>query len=174
MHTYCSDKQSNITESLQQIEDAGRKVGIESERSLISIRNSILEVIKQNEILIEIALKTHTLSKPTNEAQPHDQTATDQREEIATMAESLLDQKEKYESDLEFLSSLHFPDMQLRQEAVKDAHSKTFEWIFREIEEDNSVRQFPSWPGGGNGVFWIRGKAGSGKSTLIFEVLAPK
>lgn len=66
------------------------------------------------------------------------------------------------------LESLHFPEMHLRQENIKDNHKNTFEWIF-----DNSGDQlrpgtnFMEWLEVGHGTYWISGKAGSGKSTLM-------
>jgi hypothetical protein len=55
-----------------------------------------------------------------------------------------------------------------RVEAIKDAHAKTFSWIFE--EPDGEVKQWNSfswWLRSGDGIYWISGKAGSGKSTLM-------
>lgn len=68
------------------------------------------------------------------------------------------------------LESLHFQRMEEREEKIIDAHAQTFEWIFdphicssRRPSQDN----FLEWLANGNGIFWITGKAGSGKSTLM-------
>ncbi|KAL6720867.1 hypothetical protein ACLMJK_002792 [Lecanora helva] len=55
-----------------------------------------------------------------------------------------------------------------REENIKDAHKKTFEWIFDRADE--GVRpwsNFVRWLETGQGTYWIHGKAGSGKSTLM-------
>jgi type II secretory ATPase GspE/PulE/Tfp pilus assembly ATPase PilB-like protein len=39
---------------------------------------------------------------------------------------------------------------------------KTFEWLFQ-----NNALGFPEWLQSDRGIFWITGKAGSGKSTLM-------
>ncbi|KAI7326736.1 hypothetical protein KC315_g7402 [Hortaea werneckii] len=60
------------------------------------------------------------------------------------------------------LQSLHFPEFRDRNKAITEAHAHTFEWIF----EEGSTR-FKNWLCEGDGMFWISGKAGSGKSTLM-------
>lgn len=66
------------------------------------------------------------------------------------------------------LESLWYPDIQAREEGIKDAHAKTFEWLLADSETafqpwDN----FVAWLEGGQDTYWISGKAGSGKSTLM-------
>jgi len=67
-----------------------------------------------------------------------------------------------------FLESLWYPDIQAREEGIKDAHAKTFEWL---LDDSKTVFQpwdnFVAWLEGGQGTYWISGKAGSGKSTLM-------
>jgi ABC-type oligopeptide transport system ATPase subunit len=61
-----------------------------------------------------------------------------------------------------FLKSLHFKQIKERQFEVKSAHTNTFEWIFKE-----ESLKFSQWLRSDNDIFWIAGKAGSGKSTLM-------
>lgn len=63
-----------------------------------------------------------------------------------------------------FLKSLHFKQIKARQFEVKIAHTNTFEWIF---DEGSEKQQFARWLRCSSGIFWIGGKAGSGKSTLM-------
>ena len=73
--------------------------------------------------------------------------------------------KEYYKRILE---SLYFPDIHARQEGINEAHKQTFEWIFD--KPGNEVRpwdHFIDWLEEGCGTYWISGKAGSGKSTLM-------
>ncbi|KAI9660945.1 MAG: hypothetical protein M1821_009272 [Bathelium mastoideum] len=75
------------------------------------------------------------------------------------------------------LSSLRFPSLYVRRDNVKNAHAQTFEWIFnvgdvpsQRLDEDKAPLQFVEWLENwqqGDGVYWISGKAGSGKSTLM-------
>jgi hypothetical protein len=66
------------------------------------------------------------------------------------------------------LQSLLFPSIKARYSQVANAHVKTFEWIFKSPEDDDqSWSSFKEWLESGNGIYWINGKAGSGKSTLM-------
>lgn len=70
----------------------------------------------------------------------------------------------------EFLKSLWFAEMHRRQETVGEAHRKTFQWIFEPENFNRSGRRwdnFVQWLGEGDSIYWISGKAGSGKSTLM-------
>ncbi|KAL5592635.1 hypothetical protein FOBRF1_013661 [Fusarium oxysporum] len=67
------------------------------------------------------------------------------------------------------LGLLEFPTMNDRYIAIETAHrsvvhahKSTFDWIF-----DRPGPGFVDWLQKGDGVFWINGKAGSGKSTLM-------
>lgn len=98
-------------------------------------------------------------------------------------------------SEHQFLRSLHFPVIEARQQKIPDAHKNTYDWIFprsltnkgrilplfltqpahpnhQESSEDRYCRtltsaRFSEWLERHNGIFWVEGKAGSGKSTLM-------
>lgn len=70
--------------------------------------------------------------------------------------------------------SLAFPEMFLRQKKLRSAHPGTYQWIFSdEVSEFKAHKrcQFLDWlkhsVGSDSLVFWMTGKAGSGKSTLM-------
>jgi hypothetical protein len=63
------------------------------------------------------------------------------------------------------LRSLEFAEMSTREEHVASAHDETFEWIFEKTE--TSWSNFARWLEDGTGLYWIAGKAASGKSTLM-------
>lgn len=63
---------------------------------------------------------------------------------------------------LDILRHLEFNGMNKRYEDSADRHRETFEWIY----EDHRLKLVP-WLENGRGVYWITGKAGSGKSTLM-------
>jgi hypothetical protein len=69
-------------------------------------------------------------------------------------------------ASFEILKSLPFPTIHQRYEALTKAHAKTFEWIFRE-EAGGLWQSYTKWLGTGQGIYWIQGKAASGKSTLM-------
>ena len=70
------------------------------------------------------------------------------------------------------MQSLRFPEMFTRQEQIPDAYRNTYEWIFEDsARPETPVRynwaNFAEWLKTGYGTYWIHGKPGSGKSTLM-------
>jgi len=60
---------------------------------------------------------------------------------------------------LTLLDSLPFEQMGFRHSKIQPAHSGTLEWVFS--------TQWKSWIESADPIFWISGKPGSGKSTLM-------
>ncbi|KAJ5563935.1 hypothetical protein N7513_000177 [Penicillium frequentans] len=78
------------------------------------------------------------------------------------------------------MEAIKFPSMTDREESVTVAHSKTFDWIFTSGKQNplfqgsQSRDSLSGWLQGGEnqeGIYWISGKAGSGKSTLMRFVM---
>lgn len=66
------------------------------------------------------------------------------------------------------LESLWFAEILVREETIAEAHKETFQWIFdRSARAVHPWSNFISWLEDGEGIYWISGKAGSGKSTLM-------
>lgn len=66
------------------------------------------------------------------------------------------------------LASLYFPHIRERQKRIPRAHTKTFQWILESAIPDQSTPlKFVDWLEKQTGIFWIQGKPGSGKSTLM-------
>lgn len=66
------------------------------------------------------------------------------------------------------LKSFTFPTIEHRQDTISEAHEKTFQWIFRSPElHDKPWSDFTHWLQFEDDIYWISGKAASGKSTLM-------
>lgn len=76
----------------------------------------------------------------------------------ARLAQVLSDRKEIKREEA-ILTSLDFESRPTRHSSIPDAYQRTFEWIF--------TGNFGDWMEHGSGAFWVTGKAGSGKSTLM-------
>jgi hypothetical protein len=58
--------------------------------------------------------------------------------------------------------------MRERHERISEAHRKTFNWILEDRTSDPTPwDDMKKWLREGNGIYWISGKPGSGKSTLM-------
>ncbi|KAK7188949.1 hypothetical protein PSPO01_05058 [Paraphaeosphaeria sporulosa] len=70
-----------------------------------------------------------------------------------------------------FLNSLYFNTMSQRYDTIIEAHEETYDWIFApEAYPERDARsqiEFRQWLENGTDVYWISGKPGSGKSTLM-------
>ncbi|KAJ6021521.1 hypothetical protein N7540_007025 [Penicillium herquei] len=83
-------------------------------------------------------------------------------------------EKKQLRKDAErrFLASLRFPQMQERAQQIEPAYEKTYAWILQARERqghagwDDPVPWLSS-SSGKRRIYWISGKAGAGKSTLM-------
>ncbi len=67
-----------------------------------------------------------------------------------------------------FLNKLRYPDMEDRKGRIAQAYEKTFQWVFQDDpSQQNRWSNFREWLESDSQLYWITGKAGSGKSTLI-------
>lgn len=72
-------------------------------------------------------------------------------------------------SQLQILDSLRYPLMRMRESNVSSAYSTTFDWILDpETSHVHPPRPgFRDWLSSDDRIYWITGKPGSGKSTLM-------
>ena len=76
---------------------------------------------------------------------------------------------------MELISSLFYPEHEARRQNVKPPWEQTFQWIFQDVLHDpNKWSNFPEWLRGDSSTYWINGKAGSGKSTLMAYIIHEK
>ncbi|KAI1422272.1 hypothetical protein F5Y12DRAFT_717505 [Xylaria sp. FL1777] len=95
--------------------------------------------------------------------------------QVYSVLRSLVPETKLAMSQSRFLDKLRFRTMVARRENIANAHAMTFEWISQHPDtETKSVTSFSRWIEDGDKVFWVSGKAGSGKSTLMkFLVRCP-
>jgi len=69
------------------------------------------------------------------------------------------------------LHSLYFQQLKERHAAIPLAHTKTFNWVFEATaKQDVTWANFAQWlqsDSSDDHIYWVTGKAGSGKSTLM-------
>ncbi|KAI9704572.1 MAG: hypothetical protein M1820_005485 [Bogoriella megaspora] len=82
---------------------------------------------------------------------------------IANITSQIRDMQVNDSIVTKIISSLEFPSMSQRRHDVVDAAFETFEWPFEESPIANWLQE-------GSGIFWVRGKAASGKSTLMKHI----
>ena len=92
------------------------------------------------------------------------------------LAQKLTDlslQQESMRTEQAILDSLYSPQAEERCQRIAKAHCETFDWIFKVgsaapiSDRLQNECNFASWLSHGAGLYWISGKPGSGKSTLM-------
>jgi phage terminase small subunit len=75
-----------------------------------------------------------------------------------------------YSAEQQILDLLQFEGMGARHTNIRPAHDKTFPWIFESSTSSasgHSSSRFVEWMVSEDNLYWISGKPGSGKSTLM-------
>ncbi|KAI0003120.1 hypothetical protein F4779DRAFT_111214 [Xylariaceae sp. FL0662B] len=89
--------------------------------------------------------------------------------EIKIMLASCQEEPEITRHGRGFLQSLYFPQMYDRQKNIQKALSDTCNWLFSSTQYRNWINRVGI--SDHHGLLWIKGKPGSGKSTLMKEAL---
>ncbi|USP74058.1 hypothetical protein yc1106_01332 [Curvularia clavata] len=129
--------------SLRELTDVQKCVAADTQADLSSIRSR----------LEDMSLKLQKISSWPQEF------AT----EFPNLLQTFCEETRNFNKLRRILKSLYFEQLQMRQSQVKQAHKNTLEWIFTK----NSNVNLCSWLRSGGEIYWISGKAGSGKSTLM-------
>ncbi|GAB7341387.1 hypothetical protein MBLNU457_7643t1 [Dothideomycetes sp. NU457] len=99
------------------------------------------------------------------------QNATTMYTQLPQTISSLVEESRKVSASHRILKSLQYDYMEARHNAISERAAQTFEWIFQhpqKLRETKGIHmEFSDWLSNRPGLFWISGKAGSGKSTLM-------
>ena len=92
--------------------------------------------------------------------------------DIKAKLTSLIDEIPRLTKQQKILASLRFREIRFRHAAIVEAHAHTLSWIFQQTQLDAGIPpvKFVEWlesPDSVGSIFWVGGKAGSGKSTLM-------
>ncbi|KAI9147598.1 hypothetical protein HJFPF1_12627 [Paramyrothecium foliicola] len=91
-----------------------------------------------------------------------DEQKTVRLEDLVAQTRAVVSHCDQWKQAENILRSLHYTQISERRSDIKVAHRQTFSWSLS--EEKTSLG---TWLREEKGIFWIKGKAGSGKSTLM-------
>src|SRR6266536_4115208 len=119
--------------------------------------------------------RTEVLSRSPTDIDPEIQTSDRTRETVLTLKAGLgvlrdaqANVKNFAPVQTKILDCLYFRQISDRIETVAEAHRNTCQWIYSDPEIGQKTwSNFLKWMLEGQGCYWINGKAGSGKSTLM-------
>ena len=149
----CSQQGSQYSNIEQQLSDIATSLGCQISTAGI-LRTAIQSAFEANK-------------------QEHERTRAHLNSTVQGLTSSQTQRNEAKEQHDRFLESLRFDDMNLRGNEISESHQKTFGWIFKDgtnLPWDN----FNRWLQKGQEMYWISGKAGSGKSTLMKFIVEDK
>ncbi|KAK0513341.1 hypothetical protein JMJ35_004327 [Cladonia borealis] len=161
-------KQTGILSSIGSLLEATERLEKQHNLSFDALRVSTLDKIK-------ILNENHTiyLQKMLSSQSQQDVMASHMEQlhsELKTLILTGRPLEIKSRKCIQILESLQYKRMTARYEKIVQAHAKTFEWIYdeRPLSQNGELQHhFLQWLKNGNGFFWVTGKAGSGKSTLM-------
>ena len=145
----------------------------------------VLQALRENRDVFDISL-AHQTDRISNCCKESDvllrRTGQEIKDSIAAVSEKVeyTHRKDAPEHNREWLEdkyaipaileSLKFPGMEERYDIVVEAHTKTFSWIFEPDCPEQPWDSFTSWLENTDPIYWIKGKAASGKSTLVRSI----
>jgi len=133
-------------------------------QTLTLVGAGLKEEIKRNEKADEGKYQDtcpQTKHKPQNERQPSDFGPPVDYGVFSAELSGFIKKSIDLQTSMQFLHTLRFREMELRQSAIPEAHNATYEWLFAE------QYHFVQWLRSPEKIFWVSGKPGSGKSTLM-------
>ncbi|KIW97978.1 uncharacterized protein Z519_01562 [Cladophialophora bantiana CBS 173.52] len=171
--------------------EATRKIG-QQEKALASIQNSIGQIKSQVEDVAQVVRREHLVTNEFVSTSLDNATTTLTKlieeyglnlqrtlEYLQTLSppQNLPEKATKPSNNPEtteiaILRSFAYQSMKVRTEAVAAAHAETFQWLFLGSEDvERPWDDFIEWLETKNDIYWITGKAASGKSTLLKYIL---
>ncbi|KAI0102787.1 hypothetical protein GGR51DRAFT_573819 [Nemania sp. FL0031] len=162
---------SDIVTSIKNIEECNERMGVKKKPRLLEIRAKTIEKLEHLQTDMTVRLATNPESLRTERkginALSFRQTSVLMKELSAGMSDLETSGYEASALSL-LLQSLHFNVMRYRHDGIGEAHANTFRWML-EPDSKNQLQgsKFVDWLRSDRSLFWIRGKPGSGKSTLM-------
>ncbi|KAI7781467.1 hypothetical protein LA080_014643 [Diaporthe eres] len=146
--------QSLISSEVTDLKVSMKKISTNS-RSLSMQQSDRLEAIDQGIRSLKLSLQ----DQQADSEEPRRVPSTTHIERLTTNMKTTMTEKADALAEQYIVSSLHYSSRTTRYQDIPAASRDTFEWIYEST--------FVDWLQNGEGVFWITGKAGSGKSTLM-------
>ncbi|KAI9795146.1 MAG: hypothetical protein M1816_000168 [Peltula sp. TS41687] len=155
----------SLEERLHRIEERlrARLSNMLQKNQYSTIVSAIQDLTRRNEEMeIRSLSNLDQLRSSLAEATEKQGQATTSLNDLSLKLLLLVEGATKLEKQQKVIDSLCFKSLKKRQDDIVDVHKETLRWIF-----DKSHTTFTKWLESENGIYWINGQAGSGKSTLM-------
>lgn len=168
-------KQSSIMQQLDGLVIENKRLNMERTQDLERFKREVvqaLSIVQKKSSLQSSSIEKHMsriqTQKPVSSADVDD--LSNKLTELSQKLSNFTREGKLIASEQMLLRSLWFSAMRERQESVARANDKTLHWIFEGLPPDSFTGPHPNltqWLKEGNGIYWVHGKPGSGKSTLM-------
>ncbi|KAL9607205.1 MAG: hypothetical protein Q9167_007857 [Letrouitia subvulpina] len=152
------EHQSGLYERLVSVGDALDRLSASHQRLELDFNSAFMHLRDS----IEHAAKSANLAPQNGNLQLP--------EELADWLLELKYEASSLHKSVHIIESLEFPQLYEREDNIKEAHPSTYKWLFEEPSSSSCLRprsNILDWLRNGHGTYYISGKAGSGKSTLM-------
>ena len=143
LHSKTQEQQAGLRETLSQLNMSHESLGIQVTNRVAQLEEVIVKKLQEN-------------------ATPNSR--------LVSLLTDLESESFNLRKQIRIIKSLHFPQLSERADNIKAAHPATFEWLFENKGKTVALTQSGNifdWLRKGTGTYWVSGKAGSGKSTLM-------
>lgn len=155
-----SAKVDGVAGALEGLAESHRRLEISSQNRSAELRRNIVKALegirrKQENVPRAVEVQSYPSRFPPN---------------LLADLRCLASESASLQKQISIIESLQFLGMAERESNIKSAHPMTFEWLFNEDNDANDggkQSNILEWLRRGRSTFWISGKAGSGKSTLM-------
>ena len=168
-----SEKNSDIQRTLEKLVTENRSLNVDAIQGIEREYQAVQIALKQ--LQSESKLQSTTLKATINAIRreaaieaPTTPEWVDDMKDLSVKLSSLAEEVESTASDQMLLRSLYFKDIRTRETQVASSHTATFKWLL----DPGSPTNVTEWLESQSGIFWITGKPGSGKSTLMKFLVA--
>ena len=153
-----SSEVHSVARTLDRLADSQRQLEISSDNRINELRKAIA-----------ISLRDAMRDSKYSQGEPRANFGSiDIPPELSSNLTELVHGSQIMQRQVDIVRSLGFDGVSEREEGIKDAHPQTFEWLYDEVSNTGlGASNILHWLRQGSGTFWVSGKAGSGKSTLM-------
>ncbi|KAM0718815.1 hypothetical protein Q7P37_005887 [Cladosporium fusiforme] len=155
---------SAMSKHLRDLQNTCHHMGVELQKDINDARAALLATLEEQSRAIN-NLNTNLTDSLSRTQQSHTDAGKAyyaSLQSVPAQLQNLAREAERVNRSQQILRSLLFDDIKAREEQIHEAYNQTFNWIF---EDDKSP--FRTWLASSSEIFWVSGKAGSGKSTLM-------
>jgi hypothetical protein len=139
--------------------------------NVANLRNDILMSLQQLEhSVLQSGVQKSTMDFLNLANKGSKREKVDEKIDVAALSKrlsSLVDMGNDIDTAQKILKSLRFSTMKVRHSKIAGAHRNTFRWMFEKPTNLRLQVKYGEWLRSDDPIYWISGKPGSGKSTLM-------